>query len=140
MLPPQALLARLESRLKVLTGGARDLPARQQTLRGAIDWSYNLLDPGEQTLFAWLSVFVGGCTLEAVEDVCARAGGLPDDVLDGLSSLVDKSLLRQEDPAIGRTAIHHAGDDPRVCPGAAGAERCRGRAAGGACQAHARLG
>jgi predicted ATPase/class 3 adenylate cyclase len=99
LLPPPALLTRLESRLTVLTGGARDLPARHQTLRAAIDWSYDLLDPGEQALFAWLAVFVGGCTLDAVEDVCARAGGLSLDVLDGLGSLVDKSLVRQqEDP------------------------------------------
>ncbi len=101
LLPPRALLTRLESRLTVLTGGARDLPARQQTLRGTIDWSYDLLGPGEQALFAWLSVFVGGCTLEAVEDVCARAGGVPGDVLDGMTALVDSSLLRQEDPARG---------------------------------------
>jgi predicted ATPase/class 3 adenylate cyclase len=102
MLPLGALLTRLQSRLSVLTGGARDLPARQQTLRGAIDWSYRLLDAGEQTLFTWLSVFVGGCTLEAVEAVCARAGGLPVEVLDGLTSLVDKSLVRlEEDPRRG---------------------------------------
>jgi predicted ATPase/DNA-binding XRE family transcriptional regulator len=99
LLPPQALLLRLDRRFAVLTGGAHDLPGRQQTLRKTIDWSYNLLDPGEQTLFVWLSVFVGGCTLEAVEDVCARAGGVPDDVLDGLSSLLDKSLLSQEEDA-----------------------------------------
>jgi predicted ATPase/class 3 adenylate cyclase len=97
LLPPPALLSRLERRLAVLTGGARDLPARQQTLRGTIDWSYALLNPGERTLFAWLAVFAGGCTLEAAEDVCAQAGGLALDVLDGLSSLVDKSLLRQEE-------------------------------------------
>ena len=66
---PQALLARLDNRLTLLTGGARDLPARQQTLRAAIDWSYNLLDAGEQQLFARLGVFVGGCTLEAAEAV-----------------------------------------------------------------------
>ena len=73
LFPPQALLARLDSRLKLLTGGARDLPARQQTLRNTIDWSYDLLDAGEQALFARLGVFVGGCTLEAAE---ASAAGL----------------------------------------------------------------
>ncbi|HSH79246.1 MAG TPA: tetratricopeptide repeat protein [Herpetosiphonaceae bacterium] len=95
MLPPEALLRRLSSRLKVLTGGARDLPARQQTLRAAIDWSYSLLDVEEQRLFARLAVFVGGRTLEAIEAVCNADGDLALDVLDGVSSLVDKSLLQQ---------------------------------------------
>jgi predicted ATPase/class 3 adenylate cyclase/Tfp pilus assembly protein PilF len=98
ILSPQAMLARLQSRLKLLTGGARDLPARQQTLRNAIDWSYNLLDEGEQALFRWLSVFVGGCTLEAAEEMCSAqfSEDVPDlDVLEGLASLVSKSLLRQ---------------------------------------------
>ena len=100
LLPPQALLQRLSSRLKLLTGGGRNLPARQQTLRGAIDWSYSLLDPAEQTLFARLAVFVGGCTLEAIEAVCNAEGDLQVDVLDGTASLLDKSLLRQvEGPA-----------------------------------------
>jgi predicted ATPase len=67
LLPPQALLARLSQRLQMLTGGARDAPARQQTLRNAIEWSYQLLDTQEQRLFQRLSVFVGGCTLEAIE-------------------------------------------------------------------------
>ncbi len=96
LLPPQALLARLEHRLAHLTGGARDLPARQQTLRSTIDWSYALLAPGEQTLFARLAVFVGGRTLEAIAAVCNAAGDLPLDVLEGMESLVSKSLLRRE--------------------------------------------
>src|ERR687886_2304242 len=95
LLTPQAILARLSSRLNLLTGGARDLPVRQQTLRGAIDWSYSLLDEGEQMLFRRLGVFVGGCTVEATEAVCNPDGDLPIDVLDGLQSLLDKSLLRQ---------------------------------------------
>ena len=70
LLSPQALLARLEQRLDLLTGGPRDLPARQQTLRATIDWSYDLLGPDEQTLFARLAVFAGGCTLDAAEAVC----------------------------------------------------------------------
>src|SRR5947209_1637734 len=74
LFPPRALLSRLESRLKLLTGGARDLPARQQTLRDAIAWSYDLLDGEEQKLFRRLSVFVGGCTLEAAEAVCDLGG------------------------------------------------------------------
>ena len=99
--PPQTLLARLEQGLSVLSGGARDLPARQQTLRGAIAWSYDLLEPEEQQLFRRLSVFVNGCTLEAAEQVCTAAGQLSGDVLEGLVSLVDKSLLRQIEEAEG---------------------------------------
>src|SRR6266849_2203737 len=91
-----ALLARLEQGLAVLSGGARDLPARQQTLRGAIAWSYNLLAPEEQKLFRRLSVFVDGCMWEAAEVVCRAAGELETDILDGLLSLMDKSLLQQE--------------------------------------------
>jgi predicted ATPase len=97
ILSPAALLARLDRRLTVLTGGARDLPARQQTLRATIAWSYDLLDPQEQELFARLGVFVGGWTFEAGEAVCSAAGGLPLDLIDGLDSLVQKSLVRQDD-------------------------------------------
>ncbi|HYV01445.1 MAG TPA: adenylate/guanylate cyclase domain-containing protein [Actinomycetota bacterium] len=93
LLPPEAILKRLEHRLALLAGGARDLPARQQTLRGAIVWSYDLLDPQEQRFFARLSTFMGGATLEAIEAVCAP--GLELDGLDGAASLVNKSLLRQ---------------------------------------------
>ncbi len=96
LLPPQALLARLEKRLPLLIGGARDLPQRQQTLRSAIDWSYNLLEEGEQMLFRRLAVFVGSRTVEAVEAVCTGEGDLPIDVLDGLQSLLDKNLLYQK--------------------------------------------
>ena len=92
---PEALLARLSHRLRLLTGGARDLPARQQTLRNTIDWSHDLLTPEEQRLFRRLAAFVGGCTLEAVEAVCTADGDLPMDVIEGLGALVDKSLLRQ---------------------------------------------
>jgi non-specific serine/threonine protein kinase len=95
LLPPQALLSRLSNRLQLLTGGARDRPARQQTLRGTIDWSYSLLDGGEQVLFRRLAVFVGGCTVEAAEAVCTPDGRPGLDVLEGLGSLVDKSLLQQ---------------------------------------------
>ena len=96
-LPPQALLKRLDQRLKLLTGGARDLPERQQTLRGAIDWSYDLLAPDEQNLFAQLSIFVGGCTLEAAEAVCDAPEQFGTDILDGLESLIEKNLLRQSE-------------------------------------------
>ena len=96
-LPPAALLARLDRRLPLLTGGKRDLPERQRTLRGAIAWSYDLLAPAEQALFRDLAVFVGGCTLEAAEAVVMAAGNPGLDVLDGVAALVDKNLLRQED-------------------------------------------
>ncbi len=108
LLPPRAMLARLEHRLEFLTSGARDLPARQQTLRNAIAWSYDLLDENERKLFRRLSVFVGGCTLDAAEAVARdnverergseRAHG---SVLDQLSSLLDKSLLREVEAANG---------------------------------------
>jgi predicted ATPase/class 3 adenylate cyclase len=94
-LAPQALLDRLEHRLQVLTGGPVNLPSRQQTLRNTIAWSYHLLEPAEQTLFWRLSVFVGGFAFEAAEAVCNASRDLPLDVLDGLASLLDKSLLRQ---------------------------------------------
>jgi predicted ATPase/class 3 adenylate cyclase/DNA-binding CsgD family transcriptional regulator len=94
LLPPQALLARLGQRLAVLTGGAQDAPARQQTLRNTIAWSYHLLDASEQRLFRRISVFVGGCMLEAVEAVCAALDGEAAGVVDGVSSLIDKSLLQ----------------------------------------------
>jgi predicted ATPase len=104
LLPPQAMLSRLGNRLKLLTGGARNLPQRQRTLRSAIEWSYGLLDEGEKILLGRLAVFSGGSTLEAVEAVCDARGDLPVDVLDGASSLLDNSLLRQEVVA---------GDEPR---------------------------
>jgi len=123
LLSPQALLARLELRLPLLTGGARDQPARLRTLRDAIAWSYDLLEPAEQTLFRRLAVFAGGADLEAIAAVCAdltpdpfpkgkgslvqpspdstspfpsgrRAGGVG---LDALASLVDHSLLWQDE-------------------------------------------
>src|SRR6202044_328220 len=90
-----AMRPRLGSRLQLLTGGARDLPARQQTIRQAIDWSYDLLSAPEQKLFRRLSVFLSGCTLEAVESVCDAKQDLGLDVLDGMASLADKSLVRQ---------------------------------------------
>jgi predicted ATPase/DNA-binding CsgD family transcriptional regulator len=96
---PQVLLGQLESRFTALRGGLRDLPPRQQTLRGAIAWSYELLDGAEKTLFARLSVFQGGRSIDAVDKVCSH--DLPIDVLDGLESLMNKSLLRHEAGAEG---------------------------------------
>jgi non-specific serine/threonine protein kinase len=123
MLTPEAILARLDRRLRLLTGGARDLPVRQQTLRNTLDWSYDLLDPAEQQLFRRLAIFAGGCTLEAAEVVCANFGlwilgydsstkgetTIQDpqfrtenaELLEVLTSLVDKSLVRQEDSQQG---------------------------------------
>jgi predicted ATPase/serine/threonine protein kinase len=95
LLSPSAMRTRLASRLQLLTGGARDLPTRQQTLRGAIDWSYDLLNPAEQKLFRRLSAFVGGCTLEAIEAVCDTKSDLSLDLLEGMASMVDKSLMQQ---------------------------------------------
>jgi predicted ATPase/class 3 adenylate cyclase len=98
VLTPQAMLPRLQQRLSILTAGARTLPERQRTLRDAIAWSYDLLDAAERRLFARLSVFAGGWTLESAEVVCDPAD-LGLDVLDGLTSLVDKSLVRRTGPA-----------------------------------------
>ena len=108
VLTPPAILARLGDRLSLLAGGSRDLPERQQTLRGAIDWSHELLEPAERVAFARLSVFAGGFDLAAAERVAladwpADAGPLPD-ALDAVTSLLDKSLLRQ---------MMGGGDEPR---------------------------
>jgi len=99
---PAALLGRLGQRLALLTSGARDMPPRQQTLRDTIAWSYHLLNASEQRLFRWLSVFVGGWTLQAAEAVCATAGVGAVPVLEGMTSLVDKSLLQR---------LEHPGED-----------------------------
>ena len=104
---PQALLGRLGSRLNLLRGGARDLPVRQQTLRDTIDWSYQLLDADEQRLFGLLSIFAGG-TFEAAEAVAAginHPDGMRMDALDGLASLVDKSLIRQVNQDTGEPRL-----------------------------------
>jgi predicted ATPase/DNA-binding CsgD family transcriptional regulator len=96
LLPPNAMLPRMANRLNLLTGGARDLPTRLQTMRNAIAWSYDLLTPDEQVLFRRLSVFVRGFTLEAAEEVASGGDEAPaTDVLDGIASLVDHSLFRQ---------------------------------------------
>ena len=95
LLPPKAILSRLDESLRLLTGGAKDLPTRQQTLRNTIDWSYGLLDGNEQRLFARLGIFVGGATLDAVAALCGAGDHL--EVLEGIGSLVEKSLLRQEE-------------------------------------------
>jgi predicted ATPase/class 3 adenylate cyclase len=129
---PEALRERLSSRLRGLGGGARDLPARQQTLRATIDWSYQLLEPGEQRLFELLSVFAGA-GLDAVEAVAGgleAVGGTDVDVLDGLSSLVSKSLVRQPDAQAAEprfvmleTIREYAGERLAASPEAAAATR-----------------
>ena len=103
VLSPSSMLARLASRLQLLTGGSRDLPQRQQTLRAAIDWSYDLLSPPEQKLFRRLSVFVGGCSLEGAEAACDTRGDLDLDLLNGIASMVDKSLVQQIDQTTGES-------------------------------------
>jgi predicted ATPase/class 3 adenylate cyclase len=95
VLAPDAILSRLQKSLSLLTSSSRDLSERQRTLRGAIDWSYELLDGTERVLFRRLGIFVGGCSIENAEAVCDPDGELGVDMLDSLSSLVDKSLLRQ---------------------------------------------
>jgi predicted ATPase/DNA-binding CsgD family transcriptional regulator len=98
LLPPQALLHRLSHRLDLLTDGARDLPMRQQALRNTLQWSYDLLTEPEQRLFRWLCIFVGGCTLQAAETVCQAGqedGVQTSSVLEGVASLLDKSLVQQ---------------------------------------------
>ena len=112
LLPPQALLERLSHRLTLLTSSAPDMPARQQTLRNTLDWSYDLLNAEEQRLFRSLAVFVGGCQLQAAEAVCTRLPGNEDplheaspSILDTVGSLIDKSLVQQTEAE---------GGDPRL--------------------------
>ena len=99
ILTPEAMLARLGDRLGLLAGGGRDLPERQQTLRGAIAWSHDLLDEPDRVLFASLSVFVGGFGIEAAERICRDE--VSGDLLDALGSLVEKSLVRQMEGLAG---------------------------------------
>jgi predicted ATPase/DNA-binding SARP family transcriptional activator len=105
LLSPEAMLRRLERRLPILQGGARDLPARQRTLRDTIAWSHDLLTEEEQWLYRSLTVFVGGCTLEAAEAVCRPESGPPIDVLETAGALVDKSLLRQVEGVDGELRL-----------------------------------
>jgi predicted ATPase len=97
ILTPEAILDRIGQRFALLTRGARGAPSRQQTLRSAMDWSYDLLTKSEQALFARLAAFVDGCTLDAVEAICRPGDDLGIETLDGVSSLVDKSLVLQRD-------------------------------------------
>src|SRR5258708_39142466 len=92
LLPPQALLGRLNHRLAVLRGGRQDAPTRQQALRDTISWGYDLLNPEEQHCFRRLAIFVGGCTLEAAEAVCNGAADLSLPGTDLVPSCLDNSL------------------------------------------------
>ncbi|HEY0733322.1 MAG TPA: helix-turn-helix domain-containing protein [Herpetosiphonaceae bacterium] len=110
LLSPQDMLRQISAQSALLTGGFRDLPARQQTLRGTIEWSYVLLDPASQRLFARLGIFNGGWTLQAAMAICEDAAGSTSaSILDGLMTLVDQSLVRQETTAEGeaRYAMLH---------------------------------
>ncbi|MBK9712446.1 MAG: tetratricopeptide repeat protein [Kouleothrix sp.] len=100
---PQELLARLDDRFTFLTSRARDLPARHMTLGLAIDWSYTLLSPADQLLFRRLSVFVGGCTIEAAQAVCNSDGAVGGDVVDGIAALAAGSLLQRHEGYDGRS-------------------------------------
>ena len=100
---PEAILERLEDQFKILSSSGRAVPDRQQTLKAAIDWSYNLLSEQEQLLFNRLSVFAGDFSLEAVEEVCSDEKLKKEDIIALLSQLVDKSLIyadRQEDESV----------------------------------------
>ena len=114
LLSPAALAARLDHCLQVLTGGPKDVPTRQQTLRATIDWSHQVLSPAEQRLFRRLAVFAAPCTIEAAEAVCDSRQDLGMDVLEGMASVVDQSLLRRSEGARWRAPVRDAGDDPRV--------------------------
>ena len=105
LLSPQALLTRLEHRLDLLTGGVRNAPNRQQTMRATIAWSYQLLAPEQQQLFRWLAVFVGGCGLPAVEAIARQAGLPASTILDGVSVLLENHLLRQAEQIDGEPRL-----------------------------------
>ena len=105
LLTPESILARLENRLPLLTSPTRNVPERQRTLRGTIDWSYELLEEPERRLLPRLSVFAGGCTFDGAEAVCNPDAELGIDTLDGLTSLVDKSLARQTETPGGEPRV-----------------------------------
>ncbi len=112
LLTPQGILARLEHRFDLLTGGTRDLPERQRTLRSAIDWSFNLLNDIEKKLLRRLSVFVDGCSLEAAEVVCDINGDVTGQLDDAMASLIDNNLVIQlgdfqDEPRFGMLSTIH---------------------------------
>ena len=131
VLSPQAMLARLEHRLALLTGGSRDYPERLRAMREAIAWSYDLLTPHQQALFRRLAVFLGGCTTEAAEAVAGGDAGAVSSILDDLSSLVDSSLLVQRQQADGEPrfsmleTIREYGLEQLAAAGEEAETRCR---------------
>ena len=131
VLSPQAMLARLEHRLALLTGGSRDYPERLRAMREAIAWSYDLLTPHQQALFRRLAVFLGGCTTEAAEAVAGGDAGSVSSILDDLSSLVDSSLLVQRQQADGEPrfsmleTIREYGLEQLAAAGEEAETRCR---------------
>ena len=139
LLSPDQILARLEHHLAVLTAGSRDLPERQQTLRGAIAWSYDLLDAGAQRLVDRLSVFRGGFELEMAEVVCGPAEEIGGDVVDRLGELVDQSLVRLDEER-EVAPVRDARDDPRVRVRDAGERRRRRRGRRPPCRGDAGVG
>jgi non-specific serine/threonine protein kinase len=113
VLPLPALMARLERRLSLLGGGPRDLPERQQTMRATVAWSYDLLQPAAQRLFCVLATFAGGCSLEAIEEVCAQLGEEQDGLLDDLAVVVSSSLVQRDETQTGEpryTMLETIGD------------------------------
>ena len=119
MLSPAQLAQRLDQRFRLLAGGERGAVERHATLRAAIDWSYDLLAPAEQLVLARLSVFAGGCSLEAAESVCSGGGVDELDVLDLLAVLVARSLVVADDARLRRTPVPSAGDRPAIRRGTA---------------------
>lgn len=132
-LTPQDIYNRLDQPLPILTGGARDMPPRQRTLRAAITWSYNQLDDGERRLFTQLAVFRGGCSLATAETVCGVDA--PIDVLNGMASLIDKSLIQQQETSAGESQftmlemIHEYAQEQLEASGAGDTLRSRHAAA-----------
>ncbi len=115
---PAELVQRLDRRFHVLAGARRGAVERHATLRAAIDWSYDLLDAPEQRLLARMAVFSGGCTLEAIEEVCSGDPVEREAVMDLVAGLVARSLVVAEDGAQG-TRYRHAGDHPPIWRGTA---------------------
>jgi tetratricopeptide (TPR) repeat protein len=139
IIPPQLILERLENRLRLLIGGAKDLPARQQTVRGMIEWSYELLDETEKTLFCHLAVFVGGFIFEAAEAVCINYESNKNkdskienqiEFLNGITSLLDTSLLIQKEQTDGKSrfrmleVVREYALETLIASGEADAMRC----------------
>lgn len=130
LLPPSALLARLGNHMSLLTSSAPDLPPRQWTMRGAIEWSNELLDPDSRRLFRRLAVFRGGWSLEAAEAICRLEGDPPFDLLEKIETLLEQQsdttslqARKVRGGRGGRAAPRTVGDHPRICLGTAGGKR-----------------